>query len=51
MRCPCLCHCLVLGGAYVSQLPYVWYDVGVKSSFQQAREKMRVHEGLCVLSD
>ena len=28
-------------GDYVSQLPYVWYYVGVKSSFQHARE------GLC----
>ena len=27
------------GGDYVSQLPYVWYYVGVKSSFQHAREK------------
>ena len=24
---------------YVSQLPYVWYYVGVKSSFQHAREE------------
>ena len=24
-------------GDYVSQLPYVWYYVGVKSSFQHAR--------------
>ena len=26
-------------GDYVSQLPYVWYYVGVKSRFQQAREE------------
>ena len=26
-------------GDYVSQLPYVWYYVGDKSSFQQAREE------------
>ena len=26
-------------GEYVSQLPYVWYYVGVKSSFQHAREE------------
>ena len=26
-------------GDYVSQLPYVWYYVGVKSSFQHAREE------------
>ena len=26
-------------GDYVSQLPYVWYYVGVKSSFQNAREE------------
>ena len=25
-------------GDYVTQLPYVWYYVGVKSSFQHARE-------------
>ena len=40
MSCPCLCLCLVLGWDYVSQLPYyVWYYVGVKSSFQHAREE------------
>ena len=33
-------------GNYVSQLPYVWYYVGVKSRFQHAREEQ---EGLCVL--
>ena len=26
-------------GDYVSQLPYVWYYVGVESSFQHAREE------------
>ena len=26
-------------GDHVSQLPYVWYYVGVKSSFQHAREE------------
>ena len=26
-------------GDYVSQLPYVWYYVGVNSSFQHAREE------------
>ena len=26
-------------GDYVSQLPCVWYYVGVKSSFQHAREE------------
>ena len=26
-------------GDYVSQLPYVWYYVGVKSSFQHVREE------------
>ena len=26
-------------GDYVSQFPYVWYYVGVKSSFQHAREE------------
>ena len=39
MRCPFLCLCWVLGWDYVSQLPYVWYYVGVKSSFQHAREE------------
>ena len=26
-------------GDYVSQFPYVWYYVGLKSSFQHAREE------------
>ena len=39
MRCPCLCLCGVLGWDYVSQLPYVWYYVGVKRSFQHTREE------------
>ena len=39
MRCPCLCLCWVKDGDYVSQLPYVWYYVGVKSSLQHAREE------------
>ena len=39
MRCPCLCLCWVLDRDYVSQLPYVWYYVGVKSSSQHAREE------------
>ena len=39
MGCPCQCLCCVLGWDYVSQLPYVWYYVGVKSSFQHAREE------------
>ena len=39
MRCPCLCLCWVWDGDYVSQLPYVWYYVGVKSSFQHAPEE------------
>ena len=38
MSCPCLCLCWVWDGDYVSQLPYVYY-VGVKSSFQHAREE------------
>ena len=29
----------LLDGDYVGQLPYVWYYVGVKSSFQHAREE------------
>ena len=39
MRCPCLCLFGNWDGNYVSQLPYVWYYVGVKSSFQHAREE------------
>ena len=39
MRCPCLCVCWVWDGDYVNQLPYVWYYVGAKSSFQHAREE------------
>ena len=30
---------------YISQLPYVWYYVGVKSSFQTCSGGMRVQEG------
>ena len=45
MRCPCLCLCWVLEWVYVSQLPYVWYYVGVKNSFQHARE-VAVHLAL-----
>ena len=30
---------LGFGGDYVSQVPYVWYYVDVKSSFQYAREE------------
>ena len=37
MRCPWLCLCWIWDGAIVSQLPYVWYYVGVQSSFQHAR--------------
>ena len=36
MRCHCLCLCWGLDGNYVSELPYVLYYVGVKSSFQHA---------------
>ena len=39
MRCPCLGFVGFWDGDYVSQLPYVWYYVGVKSSFQHAREE------------
>ena len=39
MRCPCLCLSWFWDGDYVSQLLYVWYYVGVKSSFQHAREE------------
>ena len=31
VRCPCLCLYWVWDGDYVTQLPYVWYYVGVKS--------------------
>ena len=40
IRCPCLY--IFVGfwdGDYVCQLPYVWYYVGVKSSFQHACEE------------
>ena len=42
MRCPCLFVYVFFwfwDGDYVSQLPYVWYYVGVKSSFQHDREE------------
>ena len=39
MMCPCLCLCFWFwDGDYVSQLPYVWYYVGV-SSFKPTREE------------
>ena len=45
-----MCHCLcwVWDGDYVSQLPYVWYSVGVKHRFQRAREECEC-KGVCVL--
>ena len=39
-------------GTNVSQLPYVWYYVGVKSSFQHAREECeskRVYVFRCLM--
>ena len=39
MRYPCLCLVGFWDGDYVSQLPYVWYCVGVKSSFKHVREE------------
>ena len=35
MRYPCLCWVFGMGTMF-SQFPYVWYYVGVKSSFQHA---------------
>ena len=32
-------RCIWGDGDYVSQLPYVWYYVGVTSSFQHVRDK------------
>ena len=50
MRYACLWVCWVLDGDFVSQLPYVWYYVFVKSRFKHAREECeRVQECLCVL--
>ena len=34
---------------YVSQLPYVWYYVGVKSNFQHARESERAYVFRCLM--
>ena len=34
-------------GYYVSQLPYVWYYVGVKSSVQHAREEWSPRGPMC----
>ena len=39
MRCLVYVFVGFWDGDYVSQLPYVWYYVGVKSSFQHAREE------------
>ena len=51
MRCPVYVFVGFWVGDYVSQLPYVRYYVGVKSSFQHAQCSwgMRVQEDLCVL--
>ena len=47
MRCSSICRFWVLGWDYVSQLPYVWYYVGVKSSFQHAREECESKRAMC----
>ena len=39
MRCPYQVFVGFWDGDYVSQLPYVWYYVGVKSRFQHTREE------------
>ena len=39
MRCLFCVFVGFLDGDYVSQLLYVWYFVGVKNSFQHAREE------------
>ena len=39
MKCPCLCLCWSLGCGHVSQLPYAWHYIVVKSSFKHAIEK------------
>ena len=39
MMCPCLCFVGFWDGDYLSQIPYVLYYVGVKSSYEHAREE------------
>ena len=39
MMFPCLCLCWVWDVDFVSQVPYMWYYVGVTSSFHHAREE------------
>ena len=39
---------MILDWDYVSQLPYVWYCVGVKSSFQHARKNASTVGTICV---
>ena len=34
-------------GDYVGQLPYMWYYVGVKSSYQHAREDASPKRHMC----
>ena len=41
MSCHCQCFLRFWYGDYVSQLPYVWYYVVVKSSFKHTREECR----------
>ena len=43
MRCPCICVVGFWDGEYVRQLPYVWYYVGINSSFLHGREEWRTY--------
>ena len=47
MRCLCLCLCWVLDGDYVSQIPYVWYYVVVKSSFNMIVRNASPRRHMC----
>ena len=47
MRCLVYVFVWFWDGDYVSQLPYVWYYVGVKSSFQHAREEASPRGPMC----
>ena len=38
MRYPSLCFVGFWDGDYISQLPYAWYYICIKCSFQHARE-------------
>ena len=49
MRCPCLCLCWVWDGDYVSQLPYLWYYIGVKRSLNMLVRNANPRGHMCFM--